>query len=360
MKEDRKSRSKVQAAQIIIPSAAAAIALTGCADTGGSDSNDTDNIIDNPNFISPVTVTGLPGDGSILSSYTLFQPSLVDMDGDGDLDIYAGTSISSYISYSNSNIINKVLYIRNITSGETLSFEHKSDIFTNLPQDTISAMYNSMFGPMFVAAGDIDKDGDIDVSVASNNKSWAANNYAGGHREFLANTATSFPAGTITRSSDNSYTVSFVDLDGDTHLDKVIGHSYYYMSPSSFSGINLSYRLNNADGSGTFSSTNTIFSDNTVSSLAKLPIPSFADLDNDGDQDMFVVTYDTGEINYYENTGSTASPSFTSRTDNFNLSPTGGVKWFPAFGDMDGDGDLDAMIGTSDGKILYAENIDIE
>ena len=81
--------------------------------------------------------------------------------------------------------------------------------------------------------------------------------------------------------------------------------------------------------------------------------PTFGDLDGDFDPDMIVGT-ETGELFYYENTGSFTAHSYTYRGSLQSIDV--GNFATPALGDLDGDGDLDLLIGNESGAIAYYDN----
>ncbi|NES73769.1 MAG: hypothetical protein F6K24_55595 [Okeania sp. SIO2D1] len=72
--------------------------------------------------------------------------------------------------------------------------------------------------------------------------------------------------------------------------------------------------------------------------------PTLADIDGDGDLDA-VVGDSNGNLNYLENTGTSTSPSYVQRTGTNNpFNGFVGSYSTPTFADLDGDGDLDAMV----------------
>jgi len=88
-----------------------------------------------------------------------------------------------------------------------------------------------------------------------------------------------------------------------------------------------------------------------------LATPSFVDIDNDGDFDLFV-GQNNGNISYFINNGSSTNPSFEENTGTSNPlnSISVGYNSSPAFFDLDDDNDMDLIIGGFDGKIIFYEN----
>ena len=144
-------------------------------------------------------------------------------------------------------------------------------------------------------------------------------------------------------------TPAFADLDGDGDLDAVVGDVFgtlhYFENTGTASAAVFTERTGGANPLGSVD-------------LDFLSNPTFADLDNDGDLDA-VVGEKAGYLYYFENTGTAQAPAFVQRTGGANPlnGIFGGDRSSPAFADIDGDGDLDAVVGELFGALVYLENV---
>lgn len=258
------------------------------------------------------------------------SPALVDIDDDGDQDVFFALEDGSVVFY------------RNIGTAGHAVFEIQTGDENPL---------NSANGIAYagIAFADVDGDGDYDAFVSSV-YAWI---------KFYKNTGTAeqavFELQTGANNPLDHYEegfegkLDFVDIDNDGDLDVFIGDDYGRVRFYKNEGTSLSPLFVEQTGAG-----NPLDQVN-AGDFAK---PAFADLDLDGDFDL-VIGEDDGSFHYFENTGTAELPGFTELTADQNPfdSFDAGTESKPAFADLDGDGDMDLIAGNESGNIRYYKNI---
>lgn len=83
--------------------------------------------------------------------------------------------------------------------------------------------------------------------------------------------------------------------------------------------------------------------------------PAVADLDADGDLDLLLGSSRAG-LAFYRNTGSPTTPEFTLENNDFLIPPDNSTNLTPVLVDIDNDGDSDLFSGNENGQVLYYRN----
>lgn len=153
----------------------------------------------------------------------------------------------------------------------------------------------------------------------------------------------------------------FFDHDGDGLKDLIVGNGYYYNATDQANYSRLAYYKN----TGTAVNPAFTFVTNDYANLENTGLnlhiyPAFVDIDNDGDEDLFIGDLD-GKIHYFENTAGAGNPA-TFAAPVLNLIDAGGstidVGQYstPTFKDLNRDGLFDLVIGCKLGTLFYYEN----
>ncbi len=239
-----------------------------------------------------------------------------DIDGDGDMDIIS----ASHNPYVHSNSI--IAWFENLDGHG--NFEKPKAI--DYPG-----------GAKFVRATDVDGDGDLDIIVGTFSSSskviiWYEN---------LDGNGNFGEANDISNGLYQLTSLEIADFDGDSDNDIL------FTTTSSFGWIE------NLDGLGNYGLVHLLSPIN--SSFESIAYP--ADLDNDGDMDIISWRFNrSGQVIWLENLDGTGN--FNPHQLIFDSTGGGSINNLKA-ADMDGDGDVDIILGSTNPNehLLWVENL---
>jgi hypothetical protein len=243
-------------------------------------------------------------------------PVFVDMDDDSDLDLFVGQDEGKIFFYKNEGTI----YLPSWTKVT------QSYLFMDLGDNSNPALV------------DIDDDGDMDLFMGESE----------GNINFYQ-TEETIPIPSWSKVTENYFAIqadfsspTFADIDGDCDLDLFIGRKDGKIDFYENIGTAESAFWNLIPGEYDFLDVGTHVS------------PTFVDIDGDADLDLFVgQTF--GKIYFYRNDGTPQIPSWTQVLENFDLIDVGKYS-VPTFGDLDSDGDFDLLVGNEEGKMAFYQN----
>lgn len=273
-------------------------------------------------------------------------PAFCDIDADGDFDFFTGLVIGTIALY------------RNMGSAAEPVFEFETSRWENLSilsGGTAARLQPPAFDSPFFRHGangiefqDLDRDGDFDLFYGDffHNGVYYLQNNGNPQEAEVAITDTLWPPDhpVLTRGL-NIPRLADWDEDGDPDffaavLNQDRDNFFFYANEGSaklpqFRPV-TNHFLTMIDAGG-------------------YSAPAFADLNGDGDQDLVIGNLE-GNLVLYENTGSPFRTEFHWVTDAFQGIRVRGFAAHPAFVDIDADGDEDLFVGSFDGTMAFFEN----
>jgi hypothetical protein len=308
-------------------------------------------------------------------------PAFEDVDADGDLDILAIQESGNKIYfYRNTSVElgfgrdSLLFQLEERCWGGIVEADLGSDIFlSDEPGKCADEFFRNeekevLHAESAISVFDTDGDGDMDLFVGDTDYdrvSFFRNEKTDGF-DWMNEFSIDFPREEESIQMDAFLLVQFVNIDRDQENEMLV-------TPNQFLNAKNQLPILSYDNTGVGKNPFELKSNNWLPNLSfdfgSESHPVFVDVNQDGLQDLLIGNYgvyDEENSNLFTslylflNTGSIERPEFTlANSDWLGLSRYSNqyIILKPAFGDLDDDDDLDLIVGTNTGHLIYYENV---
>lgn len=318
-------------------------------------------------------------------------PGLTDVDGDGDLDVLTFSQLGSFVEYY------KNLSVETYGTCDSLTFVRRNacwgrfaessstnavtldvDCQFNVPAPEIggepgSDLHQDLADRAKAHAGstitplDLNGDGVKDLllgDIAYTNLV-ALTNGGTVDNSLMVSVDDQFPSSDVAVDLPVFPAAFHLDVDGDADRDLLVCPAARGLAQN-YKGV-WYYQNNGSDAAPDFEFQQDDLFQGRMLDVGEGANPVFFDHNGDGLMDLIISNegyYDptgtyVGKLALLQNVGSAEEPAFNLVTDDYmNLSTSGiGVSMYPAFADVDGDGDKDMYIGDLQGRMHFYRNV---
>ncbi len=310
-----------------------------------------------PNFIEQTGLSnpfngirGSGGSSKYSSAYSPAVPVFVQIDGTSDVDLFIGSSYTSFYDdkYGGFYSFPAVKYYQNdgtaVPGVSDAGFNETSNFLAD-------ELYN--FNNVSLAFADIDGDGDLDAFVGSNN--FQLRCFRNDGSSFIQDNAPWDPVNKTGNPMKDFYfnyssSPSVADFDGDGDLDMLVAEYFDY----DYQDVNTNLRyFENTDGNFTLADRSGL----NISPFGGVDVgeeatPVFVDLDTDGDLDAVMGEKYNSRLSVFINKDGEFYADPNHPLVNI-LEPLFNYDVTPVFADIDNDGDQDLFAGMEQGIYFF-------
>jgi hypothetical protein len=309
-------------------------------------------------------------------------PAIYDVDNDGDLDVltfdFAGTRMQwnknfSLENYGTCDSLNYFMLVDECFGDFEENFSNNSvTIDVCSASDHIAPIEDDQSDRSLRHAGSCtlcaDLNGDtlrdlVIGDISFNNVTYLEN---GGTLQMadIVGQQTNFPSNTTPVASPLFPCSFYVDVNNDSVRDLLVSPN---ANTCSISDKSLWwYKNTNKDDSAYFEFQQMNFLQSEMIEVSEGAYPRFVDFNSDGLTDIVIGNYGypdngcvyTSKLTALKNIGSSTQPKFELFSKDYaSLGALNLQNLVPTFGDLDNDGDRDMVIGASDGRLYYYQNV---